>query len=445
VTLLVSADLPPRSDAAPVASGPSRARATIPPREAALGAAPIGAGHAEREATSTLGWVASTYFAEGLPYSLVHQVSGQLFTALGASLSAVGLTSLYGLAWNVKFLWSPLVDRFGTSRKWLLACELSLAAAVALVAWPAGRGSVDGVARMLVVVAVIAATHDVAVDAYYMAALDPVTQAKHSGFRVAAYRAALLVGQGGLVALAGLTSFRVAFIGAAVLLLGLALGHRVLLPEVERDRSVHRGDALGFVDAVTSFLRKDRAGASLLFLLTFRAGDALMFAMNAPFLGQLGLGTAHRGIVQGLAGALASIFGALAGGRVIARRGLGKTLFPIAVAQSLAILVYVGLAVARPSAAFVVAGVLVEQLVAGIGTSAFTVFILRRAAGPHRAAHFALSTGLMSVATTAAGAVSGYLASAVGFAGFFALAFAASLPGVALARTVPTESDPGAA
>ena len=31
-------------------------------------------------------WVASTYFAEGLPYSIVHQVATQLFTAMGASL-----------------------------------------------------------------------------------------------------------------------------------------------------------------------------------------------------------------------------------------------------------------------------------------------------------------------------------------------------------------------
>lgn len=447
MTSLVSTDLPPRphrgAETSPRPPSPAEGSPGLR-TDATLGAAPLGepVDEGADERTDALPWVASTYFAEGLPYSLVHQVSAQLFTALGASLSAVGLTSLYGLAWNLKFLWSPLVDRFGTARRWLVACEAALAVLVAIVAWPAGLGAVQVVARLFVAVALLAATHDVAIDAYYLAALGPTDQAKLSGFRVAAYRAALLAGQGGLVAIAGLTSFRVCFLVAAALLGGLSLAHHLWLPRVEPPATSRTGGgAIGFVDAARAFFAKDRAALTVAFLLSFRAGDALMFAMNAPFLSSLGLDTTHRGIVQGVGGALASILGALVGGRAIARRGLSSTLAPIAVAQSLAILLYVGLAAARPAWPIVVATVLAEQLVAGVGTAAFTVFILRRAAGAHKAAHFAFSTGLMSVATTLAGAASGYVAGAVGFPIFFALAFVASLPGVWLARLVPTSAD----
>ena len=61
-------------------------------------------------------WVGTLYFAEGFPYSLVRQISTVYFKDFGASLQAVGLTSLYGLPWVLKFAWAPLADAFATKR-----------------------------------------------------------------------------------------------------------------------------------------------------------------------------------------------------------------------------------------------------------------------------------------------------------------------------------------
>lgn len=386
-------------------------------------------------------WVASTYFAEGLPYSVVHQVAAQMFTAMGASLGAIGLTSLYGLAWNLKFAWSPLVDQTGTTRRWLWLLELALAGAIALVALPASRGDLSSIARVLVAVSVLAATHDVAVDGFYVRTLDTEAQTALSGLRVTAYRAALLVGRGGLVTLAGLTSWPVCFGVAGALLFAQAIAHARLLPRPASDRPAEvTGDfAHKFSEGFRTFLRQPGIGPSLAFLLTFRAGDALMFAMNAAFLQWLGLDTTAQGVFSGTFGTAASVAGSLVGAAIITGRGLDKTLFPIALAQSLAIPLYALLAIGRPALPWIVAVVLVEQFVAGIGTAAFMVFIMRRARGAHKATHFAIATALMSVATTAVGSASGFLAGAVGFFAFFLLAFAASLPGVALARWVPRD------
>ena len=133
-------------------------------------------------------WVASTYFAEGLPFSIVRQLSSEFFTSLGASPEAIGATSLYGLAWNLKLLWSPLVDRHGTMRRWLLVVEALLGLVVMGVAWPGGAAGSRGVARLLVVVAFLAATHDIAIDGFYLEALDKGSQAMFAGLRVAAYK-----------------------------------------------------------------------------------------------------------------------------------------------------------------------------------------------------------------------------------------------------------------
>jgi PAT family beta-lactamase induction signal transducer AmpG len=399
---------------------------------------------------AALPWVASTYFAEGLPYSIVHQISAQLFTALGASLPAIGLTALYGLAWNVKFLWGPVVDRSGSGRSWIVGTELALGALVALIAVPAELGDLAVVARALVVVAVLAALHDVAIDGFYLRALGKGEQAALSGPRVAAYRGALLVGNGALVALAGRTSWLLCFLAAGGLLLLLGLGHGLLLPRREAAspggpaqdlaaagpaRGRLRGD---FRLALASFLEQPRVVPTLAFVLVYRAGDALMFAMSTPLLKELGLGTAERGVLGGL-GTAASILGSMIGGAVIARIGLGRTLRPIALVQSLAIPLYAWLAWARPGLAAIRAVVVAEQLAAGVGTAAFVVFLMRRCSGAYKASHFALLSALMSLATTLAGSGSGYLAQRIGFAAFFLVAFAASLPGVALARRVPTE------
>ena len=68
-------------------------------------------------------WCATTYFAEGFPYSLVRQISSVYFKDQQASLPVIGMTSLFGLPWTLKFLWAPYLDRYGTKRKWILLLE----------------------------------------------------------------------------------------------------------------------------------------------------------------------------------------------------------------------------------------------------------------------------------------------------------------------------------
>jgi PAT family beta-lactamase induction signal transducer AmpG len=404
-----------------------------------FGAAPVLGGAVAAASWRAFPWVATTYFAEGLPFSLVHQVSSQVLVALGSSPSAVGLTALYGLAWNFKFLVGPLVDGLGTLRRWIVALEVALAVGAVGLSFAAGARDAGAVARIFVAIAVMAAVHDVATDGFYLAALPPREQAALSGLRVAAYRAAMLFANGALVILAGLTSFRLSFIVAAAVLAGLAFAHRRFLPHVEPDEAAAARKP-AFADAVRSFLAKESFAATLLFLLLFRAGDAMLFAMNAPFLSSLGLDTSARGVLQGIVGTAFSITGAVLGGVLISRRGLRSTLLPIAALQSSALVLYFALAATRPPFAVVCVLSTLEQLAAGIGTAGLTVFILERSRGDHKAAHFAFATALMTVATTIAGSVSGYVVEAVGFASFFAIAFAASVPGVVFARFVPKDA-----
>ena len=200
---------------------------TPPPSEGAPSSSERGWG---REA----GWVSTTYFAEGLPYALVNNVADAMFTLMGASLAAIGLTSLFHLPWNLKFLWGPLLDAYETKRTWLWLCELVLGGLVLLLAFASSDAAALTIASVVfLLLAVVSATHDIAVDGYYLEALDDAGQSRYVGLRVTGYRVAVLAGFGGFLMLAGLTSWPIAWVVTAAVLFALALGHARWLPKAE--------------------------------------------------------------------------------------------------------------------------------------------------------------------------------------------------------------------
>ena len=179
-------------------------------------------------------WVASPYFAEGYPYSIVHQVADVLYKELGASLQVIGLTSLFHLPWNLKFLWGPLLDAFGTKRQWLLATEVVCAVGIFALALGASFGaSLTVFSLVFGLLAITSATHDIAIDGYYLEALDERQQSLFVGYRASAYKVAMLLVSGPLLMLVGGVGWGVGLgVGGAVML-GLLAYHAIFLPRVE--------------------------------------------------------------------------------------------------------------------------------------------------------------------------------------------------------------------
>ncbi len=397
----------------------------------------------ERRSGRAVPWVASTYFAEGLPYSIVHQVSMELFTAMGASAQAVGLTALYGLPWNLKFLWGPLMDRYGTPCRWAIVLEAALAVAIAAIAWPAQGRDLATAARLLLVVAVLAAAQDVAVDGFYMRALGKTDQAALSGLRAGAFRVAMLVGKGGLVIVAGRLVARACFFTGGAVMLLLAVAHAAALPrERAPDRAVDPAAPSSpvrfYLEAFRTFVAQPGAWVSLAFILVYRAGDAMMFAMSSKLLDHLGVSLAARGDLNAVGGA-AGIAGSDGG-----RRG-HREAEPAAHARADRPRARAGdpastwRSARAPSSFWISAAVIAERVAEGVGSAALVVFLMRRCAGEYRASHFAIASAAMSIATTGLGSASGFVLARVGYPAFFALAYVATIPGIFLARIVPKD------
>jgi len=200
---------------------------------------------AQEETTSTGGgaapwyardyvWAFSTYFTEGFPFTLIRTVSAVFFRDMKVSLEAIGLTSLYGLPWVLKFLWSPQVDQFGTKRRWMvsLQCLLVVVMALAAVFAPLSWGP-QAIALLFFAGAILAATMDIAIDGYYLEALDKQGQARYVGYRVMAYRIAMMTGTGAIVTIGAVASWWAAFGTAAAVFALFFLYHLFFLREVQ--------------------------------------------------------------------------------------------------------------------------------------------------------------------------------------------------------------------
>ncbi len=186
-------------------------------------------------------WAFTTYFAEGFPYTIIRIVSSVFFRDMKVSLEAIGLTSLFGIPWVIKFLWGPQIDEYATKRRWMLFLQFLLGmVAIGVAFLTSAPSGVKLIAVLLFIGAFIAATHDMAIDGYYLEALDETGQAKFVGYRVMAYRIAMMTGTGVVVTVGATLGWFASYLASAVLLFLLTLYHFTFLPRVEKEKKPFR-------------------------------------------------------------------------------------------------------------------------------------------------------------------------------------------------------------
>lgn len=398
-------------------------------------------------------WIPSLYYGQGLPYVAVMTLAVVVYKNLGLDNTAIALyTSWLYLPWVIKPLWSPLVDLLGRKRAWVVGMQLLVGAALAAVALtlPASEAF-----RMTLAVfwlmAFASATHDIAADGFYLLALKQHQQAAFVGVRSLFYRAAMISGQGGLVFIAGrlaerhgvVPAWQAVFAGLAVLFLGLAVWHQLLLPRPATDQPAPRGGQgllRDFIDTLVSFFRREDIALVLAFLLLFRLGEAQLVKLVTPFLldprerGGLALSTAEVGLVYGTVGVGALTIGGLLGGWAISRHGLKRWLWPMVATIHLPNLLFVALAASQPESRWLIAlAVAGEQLGYGFGFAAYLMFMVMVAEGPRQTAHYALCTGFMALGMMLPGMASGWLQQQLGYPLFFAWVCLCTLPSVVVA------------
>ena len=426
-------------------------------------------------------WIPTLYFAEGIPYFVVNNISVVMFNNMGMSKGDMALyTSLLYLPWVIKPLWSPFVDQIKTKRWWIMTMQIIMSIAFAAVAFTLPHPSPEVIASgstpvstftltlvIFWITAFASATHDIAADGFYMLALKPGDQSLFVGIRSTFYRLSSIFGQGVLVVIAGLLETRLGDIPMAwsitlllstVLFSAITFWHMFRLPKPSSDALAESNEGKGAVESICdvlwgfiktlyTFFTKKQIFIALAFMLLYRLPEAFLVKMMNPFLldakdvGGLGLSTESVGLIYGTVGVAALTVGGILGGIAASRWGLKKSLLPMALSLTLPCLSFVFLAAFQPSNIWVIGScVTLDQFGYGFGFTAYMLYLIYFADGEFKTAHYSLCTAFMALSMMVPGMVAGYIQEALGYTKFFGFVMVCCL--VTMVVTLLLKVDP---
>ncbi len=397
-------------------------------------------------------------FSAGLPLALSASTLAIWMADRGVDLGAIGLYSLAGLPYTLKFLWAPVVDAFkvpvltkflGRRRGWLVFSQLLLMAAILVL------GSLDPLASPVLIalaallVATASATQDIVIDAFRVESLPEDRQAAGMAYYVSAYRIALLVSTAGVIALVAFLETRgiatdagwgIGYaLMAGLVVVGMAAAWFAVEPEVDVASARPEGGAAlqrfwrTTRDSFADFRAKDKAVLILLFVVLYKLGDTLAGVMTGPFVLAIGFDLAtYAAIVKGV-GLAAALAGGFLGGYLARKFSLMTNLWVAGLLQMASNLVFSWQAWMGPDPLALSVTITVENFSGAIGTVIFVAYLSGLCTNKaHTATQFALLTALAAVGRTILSSGSGFAAEAVGWAPFFALTALAAIPGLAL-------------
>ena len=373
----------------------------------------------ERPSGNPWGWIPSVYIAEGLPYFAVNSLTVIMYTNLGIAKDRMAFyTGLLYLPWVIKPFWSPFIDILKTKRWWTLTMQIAICIAMFVVALCLPTSGFF-LSSLIVFwfMAFFSATHDIAADGYYMMALNEEQQAAFVGVRSTFYRIASVLGQGGIVMFAGWLeskyenipfAWSLTFALLSIIFLVIFLIDWFNMPKTPKDRplpNVTSKDILKeFGKTFVTFFEKKYIWVALAFILLYRLPEAFCLKLVQPFLlddtanGGLGLTTAEVGFVNGTVGVICLLVGGILGGVMIARMGLKKCLWPMALALTLPCFVYCLFAWYQPQNFLTVCvGLGFEQFGYGFGFTAFMVYMMYFCTGESQTSHYAFCTAFMAL------------------------------------------------
>jgi MFS transporter, PAT family, beta-lactamase induction signal transducer AmpG len=431
--------------------------------------------------------------SSGMPLGLCLQSMQIFLRGAGVNLRTIGLAQMVSLPWSLKFLWSPLIDRFALRwpdrrRSWVLITQLALAgilgalslyAGLSLVTDPASgkqrlvAGAVLPIVAITLVMVFLSATQDIALDAYAVEILEPAEQAPVSGLRVFWYRVGMFLAGAVAIFLAQWIRWPFIFAGIGVVFAGLAFV--TLAGEVPR-RPAPPPRSLGAAvwEPLASFFSRRHALLAGLFLVFYKFGDNVAGSMINPLVLDLCFSQAEIGLIQKIVGTLGALAGAAIGAGLMLRMGLGRALWVFGILQAAGNLLFAlaasthvgtldvafcdGRTVSAATRAAFYAATAGEAAFQGMGTAAQGAFILKLCDRRFSATQFALLSSLFGLGRTISGPIAGFVAQGYGYVALFIVATLAAIPGLValqgiapigqrelLRAPLPPEQPPGAA
>ena len=379
-------------------------------------------------------------FSSGLPLYLLINLLPAWLRSEGVDLKAIGLFALIQLPYTWKFLWSPLMDRFGLPllgrrRGWMLATQVLLLAAIPVFGVLHPKLDIWAIAYLATAVAFFSASQDIVLDAFRREILPEAELGLGNSIYVNAYRISSLIPGSLALILSDLLPWSSVFLITALFMLpGVAMTLLVSEPQLTKGapKTLREAVVEPFHEFITRSGWKD-AVLVLLFIFLYKLGDSMATALATPFYLDMGFSRTDIGIIAKNAGLWASVAGGMLGGLWMVKIGINRGLWLFGAVQMFSILGFALLAwVHQPDRLLLAFVIAFEALGVGLGTVAFVAFIARATDPRYTATQFALFTSLAAVPRTVVNATTGWIVAETGWFNFFLLCTLLAVPGMAL-------------
>jgi PAT family beta-lactamase induction signal transducer AmpG len=374
-------------------------------------------------------------FASGLPLALTASTMQAWLTVTNVDIKKIGLFNQVQIPYTLKFVWSPLVDRYsilrlGRRRGWMLLSQLSLIVAIVVMGMLSPAEHLPLIAVAALAVAFFSATQDVAVDAYRTDSLKERERGLGTGVFISGYRVAMLTSGAFALIIAASVGWRYTYwLMAALMVIGILTTLNAREPDANGQQPRTLRAAL--VEPFMDYFSRRGAIAMLVLVLLYKLGDALAGSLSTTFfIRELGFTMQEVGLINKVLGLAATILGAIAGGLWMTRIRLYPALMGFGILQALTNLGFWALSLAGKSYVGMAAVVALENLAGGMGASAATALLMALCNVRYSATQFALLSALAAVGRILIGARSGYMVEAWGWPQFFLVTFAAAVPGL---------------
>ncbi|GIX31151.1 MAG: MFS transporter [Porticoccaceae bacterium] len=383
-------------------------------------------------------------FAAGLPLLLVFGTLSAWLARLGVEKSAIGFFSWVGLAYSLKFLWAPLLDRFapplfgrwlGRRRGWLLLAQLGVAAGLWAIAQWRPEDGLWHLALLAFWVAFWSATQDAVVDALRIDSAPEALQGAMAANYQLGYRLGMIAAGAGALWIAGTYSWPGAYRAMA---LAMAVGLATTLAVGEpapAARPARRFSLAALAEPFAEFFARHgrRAAALLALVALYRFSDVLLGIMANPFYIDLGFDEVQIAQVTKLYGLALTVLGAYAGGAAVVRWGVAWPLVLGALLGPGTNLLFAWLALRGPDLGALVAVVSADNFTAGFAGSALIAYASSLVNRAFSATQYAVMSSLFTLGGKFVGGFSGLVVDGFGYPAFFLCTALLGLPGLLLA------------
>lgn len=390
-------------------------------------------------------------FTSGFPFLLVFGTLSFWLKDLDISYTLIGAFSLVKIPYSLKWAWSPIVDnvklpilyKLGRRRSWAVFIQFLLCCALVGMAFTNPEIHTLHMALFAFIASFLSASQDIVLDAYRVESFEdePKKQASGVAIYVLGYRLGLIFSGAGAIYMASVISWTKVYV---IMACGLLVGLTAILLAKEPQKYQYKKYKLKIKDSIAfiknslvnpfkDFTKRQHWYWILLFIFTYRLSNAYFGPMSFPFYVDLGFTKTEIASVIKIYGMIAAILGGLAGGLIVMKIGLKKSLIIFGLAQCLTTFLFAVQAQYGHNMPLFITIITLENFSSGLATTALVAYISSLCNKLYTATQYALLSSVMSLSRDIFSSTSGLLAQNVSWDVFFLICGFLSLPSLIIA------------